>query len=254
MLFESASLLAVVPETRNYRGKKIVMSSLVFFAAFGAIASPPQRFGNRAPGVDDQLHHPLAGINGQEPEAAADRGGRCGVRGLGHSGGEQASRRHQGVLYVIHAPLVNWRRNNLDFRSYPSLELTLIYARCLSCITLFTSSFFFHHSNNDLTGGFCKIFAVQICAVKAPGFGDNRKATLQDIAVLTGGQVVSEEVGLKLEEVTAEHCGTCKLVRSLDQNNAHLPGRMRCGVQIPTRERSAIIAVIETRNHLHDAC
>lgn len=54
---------------------------------------------------------------------------------------------------------------------------------------------------------------VQVCAVKAPGFGDNRKATLQDIAVLTGGQVVSEEVGLKLEEVTTEHCGTSKLVR-----------------------------------------
>lgn len=52
----------------------------------------------------------------------------------------------------------------------------------------------------------------QVCAVKAPGFGDNRKATLQDIAVLTGGQVISEEVGLKLEDVTADHCGTCKLV------------------------------------------
>ena len=51
-----------------------------------------------------------------------------------------------------------------------------------------------------------------MCAVKAPGFGDNRKATLQDIAVLTGGQVISEEVGLKLEEVTPEQCGTCKLV------------------------------------------
>lgn len=48
--------------------------------------------------------------------------------------------------------------------------------------------------------------------MKAPGFGDNRKATLQDIAVLTGGQVISEEVGLKLEDVTADHCGTCKLV------------------------------------------
>lgn len=62
-----------------------------------------------------------------------------------------------------------------------------------------------------------KCFPVvdQVCAVKAPGFGDNRKATLQDIAVLTGGQVVSEEVGLKLEDATAEHCGTCKLVSHL---------------------------------------
>lgn len=55
----------------------------------------------------------------------------------------------------------------------------------------------------------------KVCAVKAPGFGDNRKATLQDIAVLTGGQVVSQEVGLKLEDVTAEQCGTCKLVSML---------------------------------------
>lgn len=53
----------------------------------------------------------------------------------------------------------------------------------------------------------------QVCAVKAPGFGDNRKATLQDIAILTGGQVVSDEIGLKLEDVTPEQCGTCKLVR-----------------------------------------
>lgn len=48
--------------------------------------------------------------------------------------------------------------------------------------------------------------------MKAPGFGDNRKATLQDLAVLTGGQVISEEVGLKLEDATPDHCGTCKLV------------------------------------------
>lgn len=48
--------------------------------------------------------------------------------------------------------------------------------------------------------------------MKAPGFGDNRKAILQDLAVLTGGQVISEEVGLKLEDATPDHCGTCKLV------------------------------------------
>lgn len=45
-------------------------------------------------------------------------------------------------------------------------------------------------------------------AVKAPGFGDNRKATLQDIAVLTGGQVVSEDIGIKLENVTEDMLGT----------------------------------------------
>merc|ERR1712028_218171 len=53
---------------------------------------------------------------------------------------------------------------------------------------------------------------IKVCAVKAPGFGDNRKATLQDIAVLTGGQVISEDVGLKLENVTEEHLGVCKKV------------------------------------------
>ena len=43
---------------------------------------------------------------------------------------------------------------------------------------------------------------LKVCAVKAPGFGDNRKATMQDLAVLTGGTVISEEMGMKLEDVT----------------------------------------------------
>ena len=51
---------------------------------------------------------------------------------------------------------------------------------------------------------------VKVCAVKAPGFGDNRKSNLQDIAVLTGGTVVSEEVGFKLENVELKHLGTAK--------------------------------------------
>jgi chaperonin GroEL len=51
---------------------------------------------------------------------------------------------------------------------------------------------------------------IKVCAVKAPGFGDNRKATMQDLAVLTGGTVISEEMGIKLEDVTPEHLGTCK--------------------------------------------
>ena len=50
------------------------------------------------------------------------------------------------------------------------------------------------------------------CAVKAPGFGDRRKAMLQDMAVLTGGQVISEELGLKLEHVTIEQLGRAKRV------------------------------------------
>merc|ERR1712003_488220 len=53
---------------------------------------------------------------------------------------------------------------------------------------------------------------IKICAVKAPGFGDNRKATMQDLAVLTGGTVVSEEVGMKLEEVTPDQLGKAKKI------------------------------------------
>ncbi|VAW68298.1 Heat shock protein 60 family chaperone GroEL [hydrothermal vent metagenome] len=53
---------------------------------------------------------------------------------------------------------------------------------------------------------------VKVAAVKAPGFGDRRKAMLQDIAVLTGGQVISEEVGLSLEKATLEELGSAKKV------------------------------------------
>jgi chaperonin GroEL len=54
---------------------------------------------------------------------------------------------------------------------------------------------------------------LNICAVKAPGFGDRRKAILQDIAVLTGGQCISEDLGIKLENVTLEQLGTAKKIR-----------------------------------------
>jgi len=64
---------------------------------------------------------------------------------------------------------------------------------------------------NRLRGG------LKICAVKVPGFGDRRKAMLEDIAVLTGGLVISEEKGLKLEQATLEMMGTCdKVVVSKD--------------------------------------
>jgi chaperonin GroEL len=59
---------------------------------------------------------------------------------------------------------------------------------------------------------------VKVAAVKAPGFGDRRKAILQDIAVLTGGVVISEEVGLSLEGVTEEHLGNAKKVE-IDKDN-----------------------------------
>ncbi|MEO0961303.1 MAG: chaperonin GroEL [Pseudomonadota bacterium] len=60
---------------------------------------------------------------------------------------------------------------------------------------------------NKLRGG------LKVAAVKAPGFGDRRKAMLEDIAVLTGGQVISEDLGIKLETVTLDMLGTSKKVR-----------------------------------------
>jgi len=59
---------------------------------------------------------------------------------------------------------------------------------------------------------------LNCAAVKAPGFGDRRKAMLQDIAILTGGQVISEEVGLKLENVTLTDLGKAKTIR-IDKDN-----------------------------------
>ena len=60
---------------------------------------------------------------------------------------------------------------------------------------------------NKLRGG------LKIAAVKAPGFGDRRKAMLQDIAILTGGQVISEDLGMKLESVTVDMLGTAKKIQ-----------------------------------------
>jgi chaperonin GroEL len=62
---------------------------------------------------------------------------------------------------------------------------------------------------------------LQVAAVKAPGFGDRRKAMLEDMAALTGGQVVSEDIGVKLESVTVENLGTCKSVQ-IDKDNTTL--------------------------------
>ena len=59
---------------------------------------------------------------------------------------------------------------------------------------------------------------LNVCAVKAPGFGDRRKAMLEDIAVLTGGQVISEEIGNKLENTTMDMLGTAKRI-TVDKDN-----------------------------------
>ena len=66
--------------------------------------------------------------------------------------------------------------------------------------------------------------SLKICAVKAPGFGDRRKAMLEDIAVLTGGVVISEEKGLKLEQATLEMLGSAKKVTVTKDNTTIVGG------------------------------
>ena len=66
---------------------------------------------------------------------------------------------------------------------------------------------------NKLRGG------LKVVAVKAPGFGDWRKAMLEDIAILTGGQVISEDLGIKLENVKLNNLGSCKRVK-VDKDNS----------------------------------
>src|SRR5262249_8489709 len=65
---------------------------------------------------------------------------------------------------------------------------------------------------------------LQICAVKAPGFGDRRKAMLGDIAVLTGGQVISEDLGLKLENVNLEQLGRAKTIKVEKESTTIISG------------------------------
>ena len=79
---------------------------------------------------------------------------------------------------------------------------------------------------------------VKVAAVKAPGFGDRRKAMLQDIAVLTGGTVISEEVGLSLEGATLEHLGNAKRVSINKENTTIIDG---AGAQADIEARVAQI-------------
>ncbi|MFN6954147.1 MAG: chaperonin GroEL [Acetobacteraceae bacterium] len=71
---------------------------------------------------------------------------------------------------------------------------------------------------NKLRGG------LKVAAVKAPGFGDRRKAMLEDIAILTGGQVISEDLGIKLENVTLDMLGRAKTVRIEKENTTIVDG------------------------------
>jgi chaperonin GroEL len=65
---------------------------------------------------------------------------------------------------------------------------------------------------------------LKVAAVKAPGFGDRRKAMLEDIAILTGGQVISEDLGIKLENVTIDMLGTAKRVEITKENTTIVDG------------------------------
>ena len=75
---------------------------------------------------------------------------------------------------------------------------------------------------------------LKIVAVKAPGFGDRRKAMLEDIAILTGGTVISEEKGYKLENVTLEDLGSCEKI-SIDKDNTTIVNGRGNGEQIQAR-------------------
>lgn len=71
---------------------------------------------------------------------------------------------------------------------------------------------------NRIRGG------LKVCAVKAPGFGDRRKAMLQDMAILTGGQVISEELGMKIENVTLDMLGTAKKIEVTKDDTTIIDG------------------------------
>ena len=71
---------------------------------------------------------------------------------------------------------------------------------------------------NKLRGG------LKVAAVKAPGFGDRRKAMLEDIAILTQGQMISEELGIKLESVTLQMLGRAKRIRIDKENTTIIDG------------------------------
>ena len=71
---------------------------------------------------------------------------------------------------------------------------------------------------NRIRGG------LKVCAVKAPGFGDRRKAMLQDMAILTGGQVISDELGMKIENVTLDMLGTAKKVEITKDDTTIIDG------------------------------
>ncbi len=86
---------------------------------------------------------------------------------------------------------------------------------------------------------------LKVCAVKAPGFGDRRKAILQDIAILTGGQVISEDVGIKLESVQLQDLGTAKRI-VVDKDNTTIVDGGGSRTDIEARVRQIRAQIEET--------
>ena len=97
---------------------------------------------------------------------------------------------------------------------------------------------------NRLRGG------LKVIAVKAPGFGDRRKAMLEDIAILTGGTVLSEEQGYKLENAELEHLGSCDKIQ-VDKDNTTIVNGSGKQAQINARIKQ-IRQQIETTTSDYD--
>ncbi len=94
---------------------------------------------------------------------------------------------------------------------------------------------------NKLRGG------LRVAAVKAPGFGDRRKAMLEDIAILTGGQLISEDLGIKLENVTLDMLGKAKKVTITKDDTTIVDGSGdKAGIEAPHRPDQAP----DRRHHL----
>ena len=88
---------------------------------------------------------------------------------------------------------------------------------------------------------------LKVVAVKAPGFGDRRKAMLEDIAILTGGQVISEDLGIKLENVKIGDLGSCKKVKIDKENSTIVAGE---GKNLISKQDVTKLDLRSTKQHL----